>query len=217
MSIAVVYSGGANATAAATATVANATLGITGGAVMPRKAAASSRTWQRSRMRTPMHRRPIFTATINWGDGTTSVGAISSNDSGGFDVLGGHTYHHAVVLTLTVTINGNGGGTTSTQITAAVGNATLTYITKFPSVTEGSNFSGTVGAFTDSNLAASATDFTASITWGDGTTSTGTVSEDGNNVFFVAGSHTYAHEGTRQVAVTITEPLVAGNCPVIPR
>ena len=33
-----------------------------------------------------------FTATINWGDGTSSAGSISANSSGGFDVAGDHTY-----------------------------------------------------------------------------------------------------------------------------
>src|SRR5208337_2166502 len=33
-----------------------------------------------------------YTATINWGDGTTSTGTIRANTSGGYDVVGSHLY-----------------------------------------------------------------------------------------------------------------------------
>ena len=35
---------------------------------------------------------PLQSATISWGDGTTSAGSVQANDSGGFDVLGSHAY-----------------------------------------------------------------------------------------------------------------------------
>ena len=49
----------------------------------------------------------------------------------------------------------------------------------------------TVATFTDANPSATAGDFTATIDWGDGQTTTGTVTEK-NGVFSVAGSNTYA-------------------------
>src|SRR5579862_3980038 len=33
-----------------------------------------------------------YTATINWGDGSTSSGTVAANSTGGFDVDGSHTY-----------------------------------------------------------------------------------------------------------------------------
>src|SRR5207302_1674739 len=63
--------------------------------------------------------------------------------------------------------------------------------------------STTVATFTDSNTSDAASDFTASINWGDGTTTTGIVAGS-NGSFSVAGGHTYADEGQDSVVVTIT-------------
>ena len=62
----------------------------------------------------------------------------------------------------------------------------------------------TVATFTDANPSATAGDFTATINWGDGNTSTGTVTEK-NGVFSVAGSNTYAEDGQDTITVTITD------------
>ena len=58
-------------------------------------------------------------------------------------------------------------------------------------------FSGPVGVFTDANSAALASDFTASIDWGDGTPpTTGTIVKLlGGTSLEVTGSHTYAASG----------------------
>ncbi|MBV8912619.1 MAG: hypothetical protein JOZ05_06230, partial [Acetobacteraceae bacterium] len=51
-----------------------------------------------------------------------------------------------------------------------------------------------VASFTDSNAADPASGFTATITWGDGTSSAGTVA-GANGAFTVTAGHTYADEG----------------------
>ena len=49
-------------------------------------------------------------------------------------------------------------------------------------------------------------DFTATINWGDSSTSTGTVSYDGNTGrYAVAGGHTYADDGSYSVSVAVTD------------
>ena len=53
----------------------------------------------------------------------------------------------------------------------------------------------TIASFTDSNTTDSACGFTATIDWGDGTPSAGTVTGS-NGSFAVSGGHTYADEGT---------------------
>jgi hypothetical protein len=45
-----------------------------------------------------------FTATIDWGDGHTSPGTISSNANGGFNVNGGNTYAGGGKFPVTVDI-----------------------------------------------------------------------------------------------------------------
>jgi hypothetical protein len=61
-------------------------------------------------------------------------------------------------------------------------------------------FSGVVATFTDSDANSA-----ASIDWGDGSTSTGTITTNGSGGYNVTGSHTFAQTGTVDVAVTITD------------
>ena len=69
-------------------------------------------------------------------------------------------------------------------------------------------FSGEVATFTDTDgQPAPATDFTATIYWGDGTTpTTGTIAQPGGagNAYSVAASHTYLTSGAHTLTVTIT-------------
>ncbi|HEV2378139.1 MAG TPA: hypothetical protein VGS19_38990 [Streptosporangiaceae bacterium] len=77
------------------------------------------------------------------------------------------------------------------------------------SATEGMSFSGNVATFTDSDAsdpADSASNDSATIDWGDGNTSTGTVSQTGPGQFSVSGTHTYADEGSYNVNVSISDP-----------
>jgi hypothetical protein len=61
------------------------------------------------------------------------------------------------------------------------------------SINEGVTTNGTVAAFTDSDTSDTAGDFTTTIDWGDGTTSSGTVSgQPSLGPLTVEGTHTYA-------------------------
>jgi Bacterial Ig-like domain (group 1) len=73
-----------------------------------------------------------------------------------------------------------------------------------PSGTEGAVASGTVATFTDPDLSATASEYSASIEWGDGSSSAGTVSGSAGS-FSVEGSHTYADEGSYPMKVVITD------------
>jgi hypothetical protein len=72
------------------------------------------------------------------------------------------------------------------------------------SAVEGTAFSGQVATLHDTDTTASAGQFTASIDWGDGHTSAGTVSGSGGT-YTVSGTNTYADEGTYNAKVTITD------------
>jgi Ca2+-binding RTX toxin-like protein len=146
-----------------------------------------------------------LTASINWGDGTISVGTVSGSN-GAFAVSGAHTYadEGSDVVGVTVTRTAD-----NTQ-TAATGNVTVaehdvltphgTAINANPNQL----FNGTVASFTDTDTSSVAGDFTASINWGDGTISVGIVSGS-NGSFAVSGSHTYASSGQDAVTVTLTD------------
>jgi hypothetical protein len=62
-----------------------------------------------------------FTASINWGDGTTTTGAVSAA-SGKFAVSGSHKYGKSGTFTITVTIKDVGGSTATatTKVAAQV-------------------------------------------------------------------------------------------------
>src|SRR5207248_4259036 len=67
-------------------------------------------------------------------------------------------------------------------------------------------FQGDVATFTSANSGAVASDFTATINWGDGTPATaGTITEDAATVFHVSGNHTYTKPGSSPISVTIRD------------
>jgi hexosaminidase len=69
-----------------------------------------------------------ITATIDWGDGTTSAGALtgaaatSSTVNGLYSIGGDHTYAHPGTYPVTVTVTGPNGATQTVQLTLHPGN-----------------------------------------------------------------------------------------------
>ena len=108
---------------------------------------------------------------------------------------------------------------------AASATATATFtsglVVNPPSITgsiEGQQFSGPITTFTDTGSIAPASEFGATIAWGDGTTSSttdglGDVTVTGSNgSYTVSGAHTYAEAGTYSPAwVSVTDTLLAVN------
>jgi hypothetical protein len=144
-----------------------------------------------------------FSATINWGDGTSSAGTILANGTS-FTVAGTHAYASEGSFTITLTIKDVGGSQTTATATASVADAPLTASATNVAPVEGSSFSGGVATFSDADPNAVVGDFTATITWGDGNTSAGTIVANGSS-FTVTGTHTYAEEGAFATSVTITD------------
>jgi hypothetical protein len=140
-------------------------------------------------------------ASIAWGDGRTSTGTVVPQD-GNLAVNGTNTYAVPGNYRVTVTITGAGTSSASGQgqamITATVPLATGTTITP----TAGQTFTGVVASFTDPYPSLSATAYRATIAWGNGITSVGTISPRGS-AFDVTGSNTYAAPGSDTITVTI--------------
>jgi len=147
-----------------------------------------------------------FTANIDWGDGSSSTGTISGA-SGSFTVTGSHTFAEegtrSVVTTITDAADANDTGTATS--TATVADATLTGSARSVSAVEGSSFSGTVFSFTDGNPNGAPADFTATVNWGDGNASSGSVATNGSGGFDVTAAHTYAEEGSFTISTTVTD------------
>jgi RHS repeat-associated protein len=159
---------------------------------------------------------PALQATINWGDGTVTPGIlVQGSKLGEFDVLGTHGYA-AGDYPLTVTISYSGLNLTATaygtaivleQITAAAQAVT----TSAPAQTGWSTMPGgladaVVATFTDTNPNARPSVFTATINWGDGSSSAGTVLES-NGTFYVLGNYSYYNTGTFTLQVTIDDGI----------
>jgi hypothetical protein len=71
--------------------------------------------------------------------------------------------------------------------------------------TESAAVSGTLASFTDPDPAARAAEYAASVSWGDGTSTAGTISGPTGGPFTVTGSHAYGDEGSYPITVTITD------------
>src|SRR5262249_44796339 len=105
------------------------------------------------------------------------------------------------------TYSGDGNFTSSLDtLTQTVGKATLSATGVNIKATAGAPFSGTVATFSNPIPSSSASSYTASIAWGDGSTSAGVISGSGSSLS-VSGSHTYTDPVNRTVQVTISHKL----------
>jgi hypothetical protein len=148
-----------------------------------------------------------FNASIDWGDGTTTAGTIVANPSGGYDVGGSHSFASVGRKTISVTINDNSSSSTAVTATAT---ATISPapLTGFPvpfQATSQTAFSGVIGAFADGDKTSTAGQFSASIQWGDGSSSPGVVQGFSKGVFTVSGSHAYAEGGSYSVSWSVVK------------
>lgn len=156
------------------------------------------------------------TATINWGDGTpTTAGTIQSNGSGGFDVAGTHTYVAFGSYTTSVSITPANGSPATVNGTATIADAALSAASSpiiLNAQTGVSTGNVVVGTFTDSDPNATVSDFTGSISFGDGTVAVlaaGNLMITGQSAagvtFSITTSHTYTMAGKFTVAITVTD------------
>ena len=139
--------------------------------------------------------------SINWGDGT-STPATPDPTTG--QVTGTHTYaeegaYHAV-------INYRNSDNTPEQFPfdVKVQNAPLSSTPISVVATAGSPFTGPVATFTDADPAGTASDYSATIDWGDGSITPGSVSAASGG-FAVTDMHTYAKTGSYSTTVSITD------------
>ena len=153
-----------------------------------------------------------LTARIDWGDGSpTSTGTATATGpplSGTFAIGGSHTYAHngSYIVTTTVIDALTSFTLGTTTSTATVADAPITAAGTTLSGVEESPVTSVVANFHDTNLLGSASNFTATIDWGDGTPATaGTIGGAGGN-YTVTGTHTYATavpSGTYTITVHI--------------
>jgi hypothetical protein len=159
-----------------------------------------------------------YSATINWGDstGTSSgnivpAGACSSGPGNSFNVTGNHTYteeNNSYTLAVTITDVDTPSNTQTVKSFARVSDAAI-HATCAAAPVSTQSFSGTTARFTDDNSFATSADFSATIAWGDASSSPPppvTISGGpGSGPYTVNGTHTYSSTGLFTITTTITD------------
>ena len=148
-----------------------------------------------------------YTALVHWGDGGTSPGTVTGVAGGPFTVNGTHTYAEegsfpvSVVITDTATPSNTGTATSTATVADAALTSTCASVPVSPQA-----FSGATASFTDADPGGMVSDYTATIDWGDTTSSTGTITGGpGSGPYTVSGSHTYTSTGTFTVTTQVTD------------
>ena len=144
-----------------------------------------------------------YSATITWGDGQSSAGTVSQTGTGAYAVSGTNTYADEGSYPVSVQITDIDGTSAQASSTATVADAALT--AGLIKASCGANPCAVTLAFADANPGATIADFTATINWGDTTSSAGTVLASGGG-FVVTGSHAYADDGGgHAITITVTD------------
>jgi streptogramin lyase len=145
-----------------------------------------------------------YTATIIWDDGANSAGTITSDPNGGFDVSATRDWtlnDSDATVTITDTRDAARTATADASITANPPAATGTGVTL--TTTSAEAFTGAVASFT--GIALNSLDsYSATINWGDGHVSNGTIAENASGGIDVSGSNTYAASGTYAVTTNLS-------------
>ncbi len=143
------------------------------------------------------------TPTIDWGDGTpVSPGEVAANTG---QLTGTHTYAEEGVYHASFTYTNSDGSPETRPFDVKVQDAPLSATGVPVSATPGVAFSAAVATFIDADPAGVASDYTATIDWGDGVTAAGTIASAVGGGFTVTGAHTYASVGVYPTSVTIKD------------
>jgi hypothetical protein len=156
---------------------------------------------------------PVTTGTVTFEDGSTPVSPaipLDNNGQASFTIASLSVGSH----TITAVYSGMPGGAGTSGLGSSVGTTGMTVANPLPLSATGVNFSAFAGApftaaiatFTNPDPFGSAASYTAIITWGDGSTSIGTITGSGT-LTVGGGTHAYADPGTYAVRMQISHNL----------
>jgi hypothetical protein len=155
-----------------------------------------------------------FTVTVNWGDKHSDTIQVPAGQK---TFSATHSYpEEGRRYQVQVTVNdGNENGITTATLSPVVSDAPLQFTSvgnfstgqggnqSFP--TEGNLFASTVATFTDPGSDGTAQDYSATIQWGDGQQSPGSVFVADEGGLVIEGSHVYQENGTYPIQVTLVD------------
>ena len=157
----------------------------------------------------------LYSATVAWGDGSSTPNATVSYSGGVFSVLvaAGHSYPEESsggsnppgTLPVSVSISDSDGARAVGWGTATVQDAALSGTATPVSAVAGTPFVGSVATLTDADPAGTAGDYQALINWGDGSIQTGGTLKAQGNSFQISGGHSYATPGNFIITITPTD------------
>jgi uncharacterized repeat protein (TIGR01451 family) len=178
--------------------------------------------------------RDTLPGSVNFVSATSSQGSCSQSNGVVTCTLGNIANGGSATITLVVTptqagtitnvatVTGNEpdptpGDNTATLMTTVQGGQVSQPVVTCVAINPiaGAPFSGVVATFTDADGGSSSA-FSATLDWGDGTTTTGTIATNGNG-FNVSGFHTYAFHGPETLIVTVNDTdgtSGKGTCPL---
>jgi hypothetical protein len=146
-----------------------------------------------------------LSAIITWGDGNSSTVNVTPNPDGSYSVSGSHTYAEEGSYALSVSVKDSGSLSASGNASAIVKDAALK-LTHFVAGGTRDRYAALGATFTDADPNGQVSDYTATITWGDGNTSMVKVYKNPfGKGFVLAGLHQYASKGTYSVTLTVSD------------
>ena len=166
-------------------------------------------------------------ANLNYVSATKSQGTFTQSGSKVTFSFGTVAVGQTVTATVTAQSTEDGNLTNFASVTSSLSDAnqnnnsgSATTVVAEPAIVvsapiqvSGKNQSNvTVATFTHANGIEPASAFVATIAWGDGSTSAGTITLSGGT-YTVKGSHTYSANGSHTVTTTVVEPNGAGGNP----
>ena len=141
----------------------------------------------------------IHTATIDWGDGTTSVGTVTGTPGGSGTVNGTHIYADDGAYTVNVTVADDHGGTASDTLVATVANVAPVITLNAVSSINANGVAVLTGTIADPGTADT---FTVDIDWGD---------SSGVQTITLAASPTGTQNITQTHQYLNVNPAMTGN------
>lgn len=144
-----------------------------------------------------------YTATIDWGDGRIDNGVVGAVGDGSYTIKDTGIYQKYGSYPIAITVKDNIDNVSiSGTTTATITDAPISVLFVNPVRPNGSGLiTGIVAEITDSNSAGLASDLSASINWGDGTSSSGAITKL-NGKFLVSGSKAYSSFASFTISVT---------------